>query len=212
MSKRRRKSSLHLTGPLIVWLALQLIVLGIGAGGIPLASNWPRPPESLAIDEMLFAQLAIASMLFPFLLRSVWTTLAVILTSLPMLQIAGFLSTTPMDRLLPAAGFLVLWIVALMLLRFALNERWRMLGVAAATLFTLGGAVMWYIGSDFRHAPPGLSQLTPVPAAARLLHEDVRSMQPWLSVLIPLALAVVGIIMRVSLRPSNQPQDTTEPT
>jgi hypothetical protein len=194
---RGRTRSLHLTGPLIVWLAMQLAVLAIGAGGVALSGGWPRPPEQFALDEMLIAQLVFTAMLFPYLLASLWSAVAIILTALPMLQIAGFLSVTPMDRLGVVAGFVALWMIALALWQIALPLRWQLPGAALAMLYTLGGGVIWYLQKDFstpahRSIFPPL--MTPLPAALAVLHGDIHNLQPWYTLLMPLAAGAIAAL------------------
>jgi hypothetical protein len=209
VSKRRNKS-LHLTGPLILWLALQLIVLSVAAAGIPLASNSPQPPEHLAADEMLVGQFVFVTMLFPYLLRSVWSGLAVILTSLPMLEIAGFLSTSALDRLALAAAFFTMWVIALTLFRLVLTARASCLtAVAIANAYVLGGAILWYVQHDFRpESARGFASLTPLPAVLTLLHADKTGLKPWLTVLLPLACAVAAVLVSAARRPAESPVET----
>src|SRR5881227_2670709 len=91
------------TAPLAVWLVLQLTALALAAARVPLsAAHFVAPGEALAIHEMLIVQFAASAMFFPFLLRDARRCVALMLTSAPMLQLAGTLSTTPMPRVVGA--------------------------------------------------------------------------------------------------------------
>jgi hypothetical protein len=137
------------TAPLAVWLIVQLSALALAAARVPLSAHFVQPGESLAIHEMLIAQFAASAMLFPFLLRDVRSCLALMITSAPMLQLAGMLSTTPTPRVIGAWTCLAAWLAALTLSRIALPRRYHALGVAIANVLTLGGLMLWYLANEF---------------------------------------------------------------
>src|SRR5262245_15477913 len=90
-------------GPLLIWLAIQLIALSISAARIKLWARAPLPGEQFSIDVMLVLQIIAASMLFPLFSRDQQTTVTVAAASLPFTALAGALSGTSLGHLALAA-------------------------------------------------------------------------------------------------------------
>ncbi|MGB7156423.1 MAG: hypothetical protein WBD40_00065 [Tepidisphaeraceae bacterium] len=137
--------------PLFLWLVIQLIALALAALRVPLSARFPLPGEQFAIHIMIVVQVTAAALLFPLLLRDATTTLMVILTTVPFLQLAAYLSSVSLSRAGLAGGYVACWIATLALSRAMLRTRQaEMLGVALALAWSVGGAVIWYVNAESR--------------------------------------------------------------
>lgn len=182
-------TSSHLP-PLLLWLALQLLVLLLPVFQIRLSDDFPRPAERLAIQEMLLLQTTAAGLLFPCLLPTLATTLILIAAAWPFILLAGILSSTPPLPLLFAGAYLSTWLLLLGLWQQILSSpKQRLTACALATALTLGGPLLGYLQAEFRLIEPSHPALLgPLPALFSLLQPTPVSPQPWL----PLALALLA--------------------
>src|SRR5438874_1486816 len=99
--------------PLLVWLIIQLLVLTVTAGRVELWARFSAAGEIYALDELIVAQFLGSSLLFPFLCRTSGCTVAIIVSSLPMIALAGFLSWSTLEQCGWTALNLALWLAAL---------------------------------------------------------------------------------------------------
>ena len=67
----------------------------VSALRVPLAAGYAQPAEMLAAHVMLVTQVSAAGLLFPYLMRSVFSAAAVAATAVPFVVLAGVLSATP---------------------------------------------------------------------------------------------------------------------
>jgi hypothetical protein len=141
----------RILAPLLVWLAVQMLALGLAAFRVPLSARYPRPEESLAVHVLVVVQIGAAALLFPFLFRSITSSIVVIASSIPFIQLAAFLATfTDNRRLALCALYLTFWLTGLAILNAALrSQKAKMYGAAAASLISLGGAVIVYLHREF---------------------------------------------------------------
>lgn len=143
-------SSRSSTGPLAVWLALQLGATALVALRVPLAAAYPQASERLAGYWILGTQVVAAGMLFPWLLRDARTAVQIIAGAVPFQIAAAVLSGTPAREFIPAAGAVHLWLLGLACWAVALQApRAQMLGVTAANLMTLGAAGLHYLRLEY---------------------------------------------------------------
>ena len=189
---QREPSVAPVTGPLLVWLAVQLVALALAAAGIPLAAKWPRPAEGLAPHVMLAAQISAAALLFPYLLRDWHTTAVTVASAWPLLLIAAVLASAPLDRAALAGIYVTAWLIALMVWRAGLPETaGRSIGVSVAAIVAIGSAALWYLqseyGSDGSPGPP--AALGPVTSSLGLL---AAPREDWLLWLAPAGIAACG--------------------
>jgi hypothetical protein len=138
------------TGPLALWLAIQLAVVTLAVLRVPLAAQYPEPAERMAAHLVLGAQGVTAALLFPFLFRDTRTAAAVIAAAWPFQLAAGFLAGIAPADLASAAGYVTVWMLTLAactpLLR---TPRASAIGITIATLLTLGGAILRYLRLEF---------------------------------------------------------------
>jgi MYXO-CTERM domain-containing protein len=204
-SPKPSPTSSHLP-PLSLWLALQLLALLLPTLHISLSDDFPRPIERLAMHEMLVVQITAAAMLFPMLFKTIPTTIALIATTWPFLQLAAMLSATPALRLLLVALYLTLWMIALALINSTLRtDRARLRAAALATSFTLAGPLLWYLHHEFNPNPDArLSMLAfnPLLSALEILNSADRSAGAWsfIGLLLALSLAAALLLRRRAKR------------
>jgi hypothetical protein len=150
------------TGPLFFWLLLQVGVLALAAGRVPLAARYSSTGERHALDLLMAAQVGLASLLFPWLLRDISAAVMAIASCWPALALAVMLSALKPAALLIAGGYVTLWLAVLTAWRFALaSERSQMIGTAVAATWAIGGPVVWYLRAEFNS--PMQSAVSPGP-------------------------------------------------
>jgi len=134
--------------PLLAWLAIQLAVLSIGAIRLPLWARSGRQPQYLALPEVIIADIAIGTLVFPMLKRA--GGLSIILVTLPFLQLAGILSATPAAPLIWVEIGVVLWQVGLSLWSAAVRSTHdQMVIVAILSCIVIGGPIASYLVREF---------------------------------------------------------------
>jgi hypothetical protein len=205
--------------PLIIWLLIQLAAVALAASGVPLSANFPRPPQSLAVHEMLVAQFVGSAMFFPALFRGGWRGwLAIVLSAAPMLMLAAWLARTPLSRVPMLWVHVTAWVTMLALWRAVALRRdespkaegWPSLGflgvlTALATLLSAGGLLIWYLHSEFQpDRDLAILRLFPLPA---LLHSLTApggpTLSPLLSTVTLSAAALVILAVKSSRRRAN---------
>src|SRR5262245_9477535 len=87
-----------LTGPVALWMIVQIIPLVLSAYRVRLSAHYPAAGETLAFEMMVMVQLCAVALLAPVLLRSIGSTIAIALTAGPMLQLAGVLAQVSVGR------------------------------------------------------------------------------------------------------------------
>jgi hypothetical protein len=143
---------------LAVWLSVQLAALALAAGRVPLAARYPAAGERLALDLVLVTQVAVSSLLFPWILRDRTATTFSIALCWPVLALALALSGLPPSHLLGAAGYATLWLAALAAWRVALrSQKAQLVGVSIATAWAVGGPLLWYLRAEFNSGPSELN-------------------------------------------------------
>ena len=168
---RIQPGGLSATGPLLVWVLIQMASLVVAGARLPLAAKYPRPEESLAAYVMLVAQVVGSGLLFPYLMRD-WRTAAItIAAAWPFLLLAAGIAAVPAGDASRAAGYVTAWLIALALWRTALPGP-RSLAIATAIwgLLTVGAATVWYLQSEFvTEGDNDLTWLSPLVASVRQL-------------------------------------------
>jgi hypothetical protein len=135
---------------LVCWLGLQLAALALAALGVPLSDPFPRPPESLALHEMLAVQTIAAAMLAPRLLITWRGWVSSAAAALPFLVLAAILAAR-LDRTALWAGiYLTLWLATLWIWQQAArHENGRNWAAGAAVTLTVGGALLAYLRAEY---------------------------------------------------------------
>jgi hypothetical protein len=135
---------------LILWMAIQLLTLALAAGQVPLSARFPEPADRQATAEMLVAQIATASLIFPLLLGDFRSWILTLAGGLPMLTLAWLLGQEPVPNAVSAASYVAVWLLTLTLWRLILTDDLSQpLAVAITTLWTLGGPVLLYLRAEF---------------------------------------------------------------
>jgi hypothetical protein len=185
------------TGPLIVWLTLQLLVLGVITLRIPLAARYPAPAERLALHLLLSAQVVAVGMMFPFLLRDARCAVQVFSAAVPFQLAATYLAGRGVPETIQPMLFVEAWIATCAIWSIALRSgQLRAIGVCVATCLALGGGIVHYIRAEF--APDSRSvafeKITPLPSTISAL-ERGGTPNGWVFLAI---LAVLGVLILVA--------------
>jgi hypothetical protein len=138
--------------PLIVWLLIQLAAIALAASGVALSANFPRPPQSLAVHEMLVVQFVGSAMFLPVLFRGGWRSwLAIVACAGPMLALAAALARMPIARVPVLWVHVAAWVTMLALWSAVAKGRAISSIVAAlAMLLSAGGLLVWYLQAEFQ--------------------------------------------------------------
>ena len=136
--------------PLGVWLAIQTGLLLLSILQVPLADQFSRPAERVALEVMLVGQVLLVGLLFPWLLRSLGLAILVGAGSWPFVQLAMVLSSADRGPALAAGAYLTLWIIILAGWRYLLTtRRMQLAGAAIVTGLSAGGPILWYLRAEF---------------------------------------------------------------
>jgi hypothetical protein len=184
--------SQSITGPLALWLSIQLLALSLASSRLPLSAHYPQPPEALAFQLMAIVQTIGLAMLLPVLLRSHTHALAIALTAGPMLQLAGVLAQAPFARVLLVWVNITVFLAALVLCGRQSQRGGRMWIVAIANLLTLGGVIVAYLDAEFSAlASIDAIWFSPTVAAMSLARSDAVYLKQWVIVV---AMCVAGAV------------------
>lgn len=183
--------------PLVVWLLIQLSALALSAARVPLWARAGEPVEQFAAAQMATVQVIAAALLFGWLLPNLATGIAVIVSGIPMLMLAGMLSQTPSPHLAGAAALVCAWLTMLGIFSAALRTPGgKLLGMTLATLWAAGLPIARYLAADFHHSPPpswarGLS-VDPATASVLQIQSGTWVAAMWL--LLAVAMAVGALL------------------
>jgi len=140
--------------PMLLWLVVQLVALGMGAGGLPLSAKRINPPEALSIHVMAVTQVAAAAFIWPILMANWRSSVAVIFTSFPFLFASSFLSAATSYQTFAVGGMTFVWLLTLAVLPRAKNDPiWMVTTRALVILWCIGGAILTYLRAVFSSAP-----------------------------------------------------------
>jgi hypothetical protein len=192
-----------MTAPLAVWLLVQLGALALAAARVPLWAHFVQPGEATAVEEMLAVQFAISAMTFPFLVRDGRCCFAMIVSSAPMLQLAGVLAGASITRVAGAWSCLSLWLISLAIWQRALAARHRPIGVAIANLLTLGGLVFLYLSTESHTAASWFPRVLPLAATLRYFMGAERFLLPLSSTAFLAACGVANLLIQHRLKRSS---------
>jgi hypothetical protein len=139
------------TWPLLAWLLVQLTALLLAATRVPLAANYPRAADQLAVHLLLATQVVAAAALMPWLLRGWRASLLAAACCWPMLAVAGMLSALPEARMLAATGYVTAWLAVLSvwMAAAARSKRLQYVFSAVASAVAAGGPLLWYLQVEF---------------------------------------------------------------
>ena len=208
----RQEHALALTGPLALWVALQLAAVGVAVLRVPLAAQYPEPAEGMAAYLVTGVQVVGAALLFPFLLRDGRNAAVIVASAWPFLLAAGYLAGRSPAELARPAVYITVWLAALAAWAPALKtRRARAAGVAVAGLLALGGAALRYLRLEFAAGHAGAT-LTPESASPLLSTwanlEGSSTPAGWIVVL---GVGGLGIAARVAGRPRREPESIVSP-
>jgi hypothetical protein len=139
----------------IVWLVAQLIAIAIGACHIQLWARAPEATEHLTLAIMLAIQAGTSALIFPHLLGTRTGTILAIASAWPMAELAAQLADAPSNILIRSELYVSFWLIALHFWAQNLPTlNAKIIGPALATLFAIGGPVLWYLRLEFSTTSP----------------------------------------------------------
>jgi hypothetical protein len=169
-------------------------MLGLSAARVPLWARAGEPIEQHALAQLAIAQLVVAALTFPWMLRTLATSAAIIFTAAPMLQLASMLAQASTIETLLAWGLVSAWIVCGALWAWTLRSTVaRSVGVALAGVLVIGIPLGRYLTLEFS-APSALgawSTLDPVTALLRQLRQAAADAPAWS---LPAVVAVAALV------------------
>ncbi len=186
-----------LTGPLVLWLLPQLLMLGACAAGFLFSRAQPQPADRLALHLVISAQVIVLFLLFPMLLESGRSAAVIFAGASPFWVAAMILSGLGWSTMLSAAGYVLLWLIALHLVKLNLKTPAAQLHACTITSTWLGvGPLLWYLRTESGFSA-GLSVWSPLTAALALLN-DPAQIAPFM---IPLAVGLLaGLVFLIRRR------------
>jgi hypothetical protein len=185
-----------LTGPLLLWLLIQLSALLLAAGRIPLAAQYPAPAEMLAAQVMAVVQVTAAAVLMPYLMRDAASSVVVVATAWPFAVLAGVLSALAAPTVALAGASVTVWLLALSLSNLAVPPDARHWCATLATVASAGPLVLTYLNAEFGSATSGWLGLLPSVAVLRQVEGNGSQ---WAAFAVPAAVATAAAV-RLILR------------
>jgi glycerol uptake facilitator-like aquaporin len=191
------------TGPLLVWLGVQLAVIALAAARVPLAAQYVEPAEHLALHLVLGVQVVVVSLLFPLLLRDVRSVTQIVATAIPFQLAAAYLAGHGVNNVFQPAGFVGAWVVTLAVWATCLRSiPAQVLGVAVASFLTLGLATSRYLRLEFsasQHPDATFESASPLLTTWAAI-TDSSTLWGWVTVgsLMTAGLCILGITRRTS--------------
>jgi hypothetical protein len=176
---------------LLIWLALQLLVLLLPVMQVQLSDEFPRPAEKLAAEEIVVAQVALSSLLFSVLVRDFSAAVVMAATTWPFLLLAGLLSSTPPYRLLETSAFISMWLIALGLLRVE-SVKWNAWATAIVSTIAIGGGIAAYLRAEFGSGEIDGLIFGPIVGALDVLHGFENRWRAW--IILPVFLIAAGVL------------------
>lgn len=145
----------------------------IAVGRVPLAAQYPQNGERLTVHVLFAAQVVGAGLLFPFLLRGAARATQAIAVALPFQVAACALAGEALKDVLPAITFVGAWLASLALWATCLySTRTRAIGIALASLLTLGGGTLRYLRLEWASSAgqtPAFESASPLLATFALI-------------------------------------------
>ena len=172
-------STLKTSGPLFLWLTLQLGALAIAAFHFPLWAHAPESEDLLALQFLLVVQLGGSALLFPMLMGSWRQTVFTTASSWPMIMLAGMLSGVSLWTIGLAVMFITLWWLALAVINWEIGKQFldrrssnrpplsstgtELIAAALLSAWTIGGPLIHFCRFEY---DAGASDLGPWTKAA----------------------------------------------
>lgn len=186
-----------LTGPLILWLLPQLLMLGVCAGGLTWSRAQPLPADRLTLHLVVSVQIIVLFLLFPMLLNGWRKVVVIAAASGPIWVAAMILSGMGWPAMLSSAGYVLLWMAALWPAALNLkNTRTQLHSCTLASIWLGIGPLLWYLRAE-SGVNAKLSTWSPLTAVLGLLN-DPNQVSPFA---IPLTVALLaGVIFLIRRR------------
>jgi len=124
----------------LLWLAIQLVAIGLAAARVPFFADYPQQGEFQAPRILLVVQWLGIAALFPILLPDLRGVVWIVASSVVMLAFAGALAAEPLLALAPAGIYSILYVVVVFgWSRIARSMRAKMILSAILVTSLVGG-------------------------------------------------------------------------
>jgi hypothetical protein len=132
-----------------IWLAIHLAAISLCVGRFGLWARAPQAVERSGLAILLAFQAAAAALLFPYLLRSISSTLLAVASAWPMAVLASQLSDAPFGTV-SGELFITLWLVTLHFWsRLLRSPKSEVMGISLAAIYAIGAPILWYLHQEF---------------------------------------------------------------
>ncbi|HEY8749530.1 MAG TPA: hypothetical protein VIM11_16220 [Tepidisphaeraceae bacterium] len=133
----------------MLWLAIQLVAIGLAAARVPFFADYPQQGEFQAPRILLVVQWLGIAALFPILLPDLRGVVWIVASSVVMLAFAGALAAEPLLALAPAGIYSILYVVVVFgWSRIARSMRAKMILSAILVTSLVGGPILAYLRED----------------------------------------------------------------
>lgn len=143
-----RPATPAITGPLALWLSLQLLALVASAIGMRWSATDATPPGLDGLALLLITQVVAATLLFQIFCSTPTRCVATAITTWPFLIAAGYLSATPWRSAGLSGLYLTGWILTLGVVHLKLAPLPTTVPVLLAML-VVGGPAITYVRLEF---------------------------------------------------------------
>ena len=173
------------------WLFPQLLVLGLSASRIGMWAKAPAASELLALPMMLCVQIALAALMFREMKGEI--ALLALAAAWPLGLISGLLSAASASDAVRGELGVSLWILTVALASVT-SESWKKPGIAwaASLIWSLGGALLFYLRQEFSSTAFPLSPLACGPMIC-VVQIATRSSNFWFTPLLS-STAIFGLL------------------
>ena len=144
----------------------------MAAARVRLWARFGSTGETYALEELTVAHFLGSSLLFPTLCRSLKSTLAMIVSSLPMIVLAGYLSFGSFHQCAAAAINLAIWLIGLAVWCKVVNrlEGGALVAVSIASAANIGGLMIAYLNAEAANRDLSGFAAVPILSAIRMSH------------------------------------------
>jgi hypothetical protein len=196
--------------PILIWGFIQIALLAICVGRVPLWAHHPYPRESLALPVMWCGQIIFCSLCFPVLMPDARMAVAVISMTIPFNELTGLLSNCSQIILLKGFSCFSVWSIGVWALgRLLESSQSRLAAIAVATLISVGGTIFDYLRWEQVANSPTPEAFRPISLLPKLCAiSSADSSPPWIAAGLPI-LAFLSIHGFMVIKRQRRPLTST---
>lgn len=126
-----------------------VLPLALAGFRVPLWARVEGPVEAHAMYLLIVVQVVASSLLFPWLLEDGRVSGLVILSSGPLIQLAGWMGDESLAQIGMAAVGMYVWMLGLLLLSKVTPPNTQLIAVAMVSTAAIGGMIQIYLRTEF---------------------------------------------------------------